>query len=67
MEHMWLSGEHGALPFSSTVCSLEMRWELDTAKIRVDTFFPTMLMKDRLLAEALNLHSLALNALSLHL
>lgn len=64
---MWLLGAYEALPFSSTICSLEMRWELDTTNIRVETFFPAMLMKDRLLAGALNLHSLALNALSLHL
>lgn len=44
-----------------------MRWELDPANIRVDMFLPAMLMKDRLLAGALNLHSLALNALSLYL
>lgn len=64
---MWLLGTHRALSFPSTICSLEMRWELDTASIGVDTFFPAMLMKNRLLAEALSLHSLALYALSLHL
>lgn len=58
--HVWHLGAHGALPFSSSVLSLEMRWELDTVNIRVDTFFPAGLMKGRLLAEALNLHSLAL-------
>lgn len=57
---MWHLGTHGALPFSSTIHSLEMRWELDTANIRVDTFFPARLMQGRLLAEALNLPSLAL-------